>query len=80
MEIKPHNIANGIVHATHILAIGAIIDNTQKFITIIGQVNTSAHSVKTKASFIHQKSGTKKSAFLKKFCVYNIHKTAKKLS
>jgi hypothetical protein len=57
-----------------------MIDKTQKFMIIIGQVNTNAHKVRTRASFIHQKSGTKNKTFLKKFCVYKIHKTAKKLS
>ncbi len=79
MDIKPHNIARGIVHATHTFAIGAIMDNVQKLNIIIGIVKTNAQSVRIKASLIHQKSGRKKQSFLKKFCVYKIHKTAKKL-
>jgi hypothetical protein len=63
------SIANGILQATSILAIGARIDTCPKLNIIIGIVNTKADSVRTKLSWIANFFGRKKNIFLKNHCV-----------
>ena len=67
IEIKPNNIAIGIVQVTAILANGDNIDICPKFKNIIGKVKTIADKVRVKAVLISKKFGRKSKVFSKNF-------------
>gem|GEM_PF-2416922 len=74
-----NNIVNGIIHQTSIFATGVSKFICQKFVNTIGRTQAIADIVKTKLCFIEKKLGKKKNILSKKFFVYKIHTTAKKL-
>jgi hypothetical protein len=79
IDTNQRSIASGIVHETAMLAKGAIMDTCQKLNIIIGRVKTKAESVSTNAVLISSISGRKENVFIKKLCVYMIHRIARKL-